>query len=122
MAQRGLSGETCSISFSDREVTAWGGVVLLKRRLDSVGFRQALGTFGLPLPGSNRGDPPWRLIEPFIVSIGCGASRFAHAETVRFDRTLTRLFGWARVPGHQAMVRLFERFDRLTTERVQAEV
>jgi hypothetical protein len=122
MARTILSGEAFSISFSDREVTAWGGLVLLKRMLDSLGFRQALGTFGLPLPRSNRGYVPWQLIEQFIVAIWCGASRFAHAETVRFDRTLTRLFGWDRVAGHKAIVRLFERFDMLTIERVQAEV
>jgi hypothetical protein len=121
MARTVLSGETFSISFSDREVTAWGGLVLLKRMLDSLGFREALGTFGLPLPRSNRGYAPWLLIEQFIVAIWCGASRFAHAETVRFDRTLTRLFGWERVAGHKAIVRLFERFDMLSNERVQAE-
>jgi hypothetical protein len=102
-------------------VTAWGGLALLKRMLDSLGFRQALGTFGLPLPRSNRGYPPWLLIEQFIVAIWCGASRFAHAETVRFDRTLTRVFGWKRVAGHKAIVRLFERFDMLSNERVQGE-
>lgn len=85
MGRTVLSGETFSIRFSDREVTAWGGLVLLKRMLDSLRFRQALGTFGLPLPRSNRGYAPWLLIEQFIVAIWCGASRFAQAETVRFD-------------------------------------
>jgi hypothetical protein len=60
------------------------------------------------------------LIEQFIVAIWCGASRFAHAEAVRFDRPLMRLFKWDRVAGHKAIVRLFERFDMLTNERVQA--
>ena len=63
-----------------------------------------------------------QLIEQFIVAIWCGASRFAHAETVRFDRTLIKLFGWDRVAGHKAIVRLFERFSMLTNERVQAEI
>lgn len=115
-----LSGEGFSVGFTEREVTAWGGLALLKRMLDSLGFREAAAGWGLPPPGSNRGYAPVQLIEQFIVAIWCGASRFAHAETVRFDRTLTRLFGWDRVAGHKAIVRLFERFDMLTNERVQA--
>ncbi|MBF0416702.1 MAG: IS1380 family transposase [Magnetococcales bacterium] len=122
MSQYPLSGEGFSVVFSDREVTAWGGLALLKRMLDSMGFREAAQKWELPPPGSNRGYPPLQLIEQFIVAIWCGASRFVHAETVRFDHTLTRLFGWDRVAGHKAIVRLFERFDMLTNERVQASV
>jgi hypothetical protein len=105
-----------------REVTAWGGLALFKPMLDSMGFREAAAKWGLPEPKSNRGYASLQLIEQFIVSIGCGACRFAHAETVRLDRTLVRLFGWTAAAGHKAIMRLFGRFDMLTHERVQAEV
>lgn len=121
MAREMLSGDGFSVSFSDREVTAWGGLALFKRMLDSIGFREAMSRWGLPTPGSNRGYEPTQLIEQFIVSIWCGACRFAHAETVRMDGTLTRLFGWSRAAGHKAIMRLFSRFDMLSNERVQAE-
>ncbi len=117
-----LQGEGFSVSFSNREVTAWGGLALLKQMLDQMGFREAAQKWGLPEPGSNRGYAPLQLIEQFIVSIWCGACRFAHAETVRMDNTLVRLFGWARAAGHKAIMRLFGRFDMLTNERVLAEV
>jgi Transposase DDE domain group 1 len=116
-----LSGEGFSVSFSDREVTAWGGLALMKRMLDGMEFRQAVREWSLPAPGSNRGYAPVQLIEQFIVSIWCGACRFMHAETVRMDGTLTRLFGWGRAAGHQAIMRLFARFDMLANERVQAQ-
>lgn len=116
-----LHGEGFSVSFSQREVTAWGGLVLLKQMLDQIGFRDAVRQWGLPEPGSNRGYTPLQLIEQFIVSIWCGACRFAHAETVRMDNTLVRLFGWAKAAGHKAIMRLFGRFDMLANERVQAE-
>jgi hypothetical protein len=117
-----LQGEGFSVSFSHREVTAWGGLALLKQMLDGMGFRQAASGWGLPEPKSNRGYAPLQLIEQFIVSIWCGACRFAHAETVRMDSTLVRLFGWTKAAGHKAIMRLFARFDMLTNERVQAEV
>jgi hypothetical protein len=44
-----------------------------------------------------------------------------HAETVRMDTTLTRLFGWPRAAGHKALVCFFNRFDILANERVQAQ-
>ena len=65
----------------------------MKRMLDQMGFQQAASGWDLPPPGSNRGYPPVQLIEQWVVSIWCGACRFAPAETVRFDGTLTRLFG-----------------------------
>lgn len=118
---RVLSGDGFSVGFTDREVTAWGGLALLKQMLDSMGFRRAVGSWGLPESGSNRGYPTWQLIEQFIVSIWCGASRFAHAEIVRLDGPLTRLFGWKCAAEFKAIQRLFGRFDMLTNERVLAE-
>ena len=121
MAGSVLQGEGFAVSFSDREVTAWGGLALFRQMLDSMGFRQAAAGWGLPEPKSNRGYAPVQLLEQFIVSIWCGACHFVHAETVRMDSTLTRLFGWPRAAGHKAIMRLFGRFDMLANERVQAE-
>ena len=121
MARPVLNGEGFSVSFSPREVTAWGGLVLFKQMLDSIGFRQAATGWSLPQPKSNRGYAPLQLVEQFIVSIWCGACRFAHAETVRMDSTLVRLFGWTKAAGHKAIMRLFARCDMLTNERVQAQ-
>jgi hypothetical protein len=110
------------IKFTSREVSAWGGLALMKRMLDSMNFRTAASQWDLPEPGSNRGYPPAQLIEQLLVSIWCGACRFTHLEVTRLDSTLTRLFGWTRVAGHKAVVRLFERFDMMRHERVQASV
>jgi hypothetical protein len=96
-------------------------MALLKQMLDRLRFRQSASGWGLPAPGSNRGYEPLQLIEQFIVSIWCGACRFVHAETVRMDSTLVRLFAWGHAAGHRAIMRLFGRFDMLTNERVQAE-
>lgn len=114
------SGKDFDIKFTHREISAWGGMALMKRMLDQMGLQQAAATWDLPQPGSNRGYPPVQLIEQWIVAIWCGACRFAHAETVRFDGTLTRLFGWTKAAGYQAIMRLFKRFDMARNEAVQA--
>ena len=107
------------VKFTSREVSAWGGLALLKRMLDGMDFKSAMQSWGLPKPGSNRGYAPEQLIEQMIVSIWCGAARFCHADITRLDSTLIRLFGWGRAAGHKAIVRLFQRFDQASAMRVQ---
>jgi hypothetical protein len=106
--------------FTSREVTAWGGLALLKRMLEGMGFKEAVQSWDLPQPGSHRGYRPEELIEQMIVSIWCGAARFAHTDITRLDSTLARLFGWGKAAGHMAIVRLFQRFDQPGVTRVQS--
>ena len=96
-----------SASRAGREVSAWGGLALLKRMLDGMDFRSAMQSWGLPKPDSNRSYAPEQLIQQMIVSIWCGAARFCQADITRLDRTLMRLFGWGRASGpqsHRALV------------------
>jgi len=109
------------LKFTSREVTAWGGLALLKRLLDGLDFKDALQSWPLPQPGSNRGYRPEQLIEQMIVSIWCGAARFIHADITRLDATLVRLFGWGKAAGHKAIVRLFQRFDQGSATQLQAQ-
>ena len=44
-----------ALRFIDKEITAWGGMGLMKRMLDHLGFESALAAAGLPPPGNNRG-------------------------------------------------------------------
>ena len=46
------------LPFTDKEITPWGGLALLKRMLDHLGFDAALAASPLPQPGSNRGYRP----------------------------------------------------------------
>lgn len=119
MAQPSEASSAFEIKFTSREVSAWGGLALMKRMLGSMNFRTAASQWDLPEPGSNRGYPPVQLIEQLLVSIWCGAYRFTHLDITRMDSTLTRLFGWTRVAGHKAIESLFGRFDMLRHERVQ---
>lgn len=112
--------ENFQLKFSSKEVTAWGGLALLKKMLDAMDFGAAMKQWQLPQSGSNRGYRPEQLIEQMIVSIWCGACRFAHAEITRLDATLVRIFGWPRAAGHKAIVRLFQRFDIEHASNVQA--
>ena len=53
------------LRFTDKEITAWGGMGLMKRMLDHLGVESALAAAQLPQPGSNRGYRPEQLITQF---------------------------------------------------------
>ena len=106
------------LRFTDKEITAWGGMAIMKRMLDHLGFVAALSAAGLPQPGSNRGYRPEQLITQFMLSIWCGANRFEHGEVTRLDPVLKRVFGFARMANFKAVMRLFNKFTQNTNETV----
>ena len=106
------------LRLTDKEITAWGGLGLLKRMLDHLGFDQALRACGLPQPGSNRGYKPEQLIVQFMLSIWCGANRFEHGEVTRHDPVLKRLFGFQKMANFKAVMRLFAKFSHAINTQV----
>ena len=86
-----------------------------------MGLQDAIRDWNLPTPGSNRGYDPVQLIEQMMVSIWTGANRFIHADITRLDTTLARIFGWEKVAGHKAIVRLFQSFDQPSATHTQAQ-
>ena len=101
------------IEFTDKEITPWGGMVLLKNMLDQTGLKQFLKSSPfLPQPGSNRGYSPEQVIESFIVSVWCGANRFLHTEILREDTPLSRIFEWERRPGQDVYKRYLGKFTQ----------
>ena len=83
------------LRFSDKEITPWGGMAIMKRMLDHLGLDAALKQASLPQPSSNRGYRPEQLITQFMLSVWCGAKRFEHGEVIRHDGVPRRLFGYA---------------------------
>lgn len=106
------------LQFSDKLITPWGGMALIKRMLDHIGFDRALSQAGLPQPGSNRGYRPEQLILQMMLSVWCGGNRFEHAEVTRFDRVLGSIFGIARMANFKAITRLFGKCTQEINNRV----
>ncbi len=99
------------IEFTDKEITPWGGIALLKKMMDKMSFIELLKTSPLPAQGSNRGYDPVQIILQFIISIWCGASRYEHLEVTRFDGVIQQMFGWKRMAAHRAFIRYFQKFS-----------
>lgn len=106
------------IEFSDKEITPWGGMVLMKELVKRTKINELLKDIGLPNQKSNRGYDPIQLINNFWVGIWSGANRYEHLEVTRHDRVIRKMFGWRRMPGHKAFQRYFRKFGRADNDRV----
>lgn len=106
------------IAFTDKEITPWGGIVLMKKMLDRMDFDECLDRLPLPAQGSNRGYSPSQLIKQFMCSVWCGANRFEHTEVTRTDEVVRQLWGFQRMAGHKAFQRYFSKFDQADNQRV----
>ena len=107
------------ISFTDREITPWGGMVFLKQMLEKIGLRKIIDeNVDLPKAKSNRGYKASTILESFITSIWCGANRFLHTEVTRHDAVLADIFDWKRTPGQDTYKRFFSKFDQAKNQRI----
>ncbi len=110
------------IEYSDKELTPWGGMVLMKKLIEQTGINDALKKIGLPVQRSNRGYDPIQLINNFWVSIWSGASRYEHLEVTRHDTVIQKMFGWEKMAGHKSFQRYFEKFTQKINNSVFTEL
>ena len=106
------------IEYSDKAVTPFGGMSLLKRFLDQTQIREYLSTSSLPEPGSNRGDAPEDIVTSFWLGIWTGASRYIHCDWVRYDKVLQDIFGLEQMPSQSTYSRFFNRFNQAKNTEV----
>ncbi len=100
------------IEYSSKQITPFGGMSLMKRFIDKLGIREKLSTLDLPKEGSNRSYDSVQIAESFWLSIWTGASRYIHADWLRYDKTLQEIFGWTRMPSQSTYSRFFGKFSQ----------
>lgn len=100
------------IEFSDKQVTPFGGMSLMKQFIDQTGIREYMSSLELPFPKSNRGYDPMHIIESFWLSIWTGASRYIHCDWLRYDTVLQEIFGWEEMPSQSTYSRFFGKFSQ----------
>jgi len=106
------------IEYTDKQVTPFGGMSLMKRFVDQTGIREYLTNLDLPEPGSNRGYDPVQIVESFWLSIWTGASRYIHCDWLRYDKTLQDIFGWDQMPSQSTYSRFFRKFSQARNTEV----
>jgi hypothetical protein len=106
------------IEFTDKSITPWGGLSLLKEMLKRMKIDEVLKSIALPKQGSNRGYDPEQLVQNFWVGIWCGANCFEHLEVTRYDEVIREIFDWKKMAGHRSFKRYFKKFNQATNQEV----
>ena len=100
------------LTFTDKPITAWGGMSLLAgygARIGLIAHLDQCLAFGLTSPNAT---PPVDVILSFMAGVLTGARRFAHIESLRHDKVLKQLLGMWRFPSDSTITRFFQRFGR----------
>lgn len=100
------------ISFTDKPITAWGGMALLAGYSARIRLTENLGrclAFNLTSPNATT---PVDIVLAFMAGVLTGARRFAHIEALRHDEVLKQLLGLRRFPSDSTITRFFQRFGR----------
>ncbi len=99
------------IQYSDKKVTPFGGMKLLKDFIDKTDIIKDLESVNIPQPQSNAGINPIDIIQGFWLSIFTGASRYIHADWLRYDTVLQDIFDIKRLPSQATYSRFFHKFN-----------
>lgn len=76
------------VSFTDKNVTAGGGMKHMKEMVDSIGIKEVMSGLDPPEKGSNRGYEPMQIIECFWTSIYSQQSKYGLViKTVQMQKT-----------------------------------
>ena len=103
--------EWIDFEYSNKSVTAHGGMNLMKRFLDRTEIINKINSLGILEPGSNAGYSVSEMFTSFFVSVWLGANRFAHTSILQHDKVLQRIFGLNRAPSNDTYRRFFQKFD-----------
>lgn len=83
--------------YSNKSVTAWGGMLQMKQVFDKSGISKKLSEIGLPQSKNNNHIDAISILETFWVSEWIDVFRFSHIAIVKVDESLKNIFVWKRL-------------------------
>lgn len=102
------------ITFTDKPVTAFGGLALFVAFAERLGLAELLEA-ALPFAvTSPNATPPHQILLAFFAGVLAGARRFAQLAVLRADEPIRQLFGLRRFPSTATFTRFFRRFSAKT--------
>ena len=101
-----------------KAVSPFGGLASFISFLSQIGFaRQVQQHLPFAEPISNNAIPLAHSLTAFMMSVVCGAERFAHCEWLRADRVLHAMLGLGRFPSDDTIRNFFLRFTQAHIQR-----
>lgn len=106
------------IQFSDKQVSPWSGLILMKEILDRTGVSKKLSELNLPQSRSNNSIDSITIVESFFASVWIGATAFSQTAIIKLDDTVKKIFGWSRIPSGTTFGRFFKKFSWKENNRI----
>lgn len=115
-----FSGSSASleVTYTDKPVSGWGGLVAIVRYMDGLGVRALLGQALADGRSSPNQIPVVDTAMAFLVAVLSGARRFAHLERLRSDEVVRGILGVKRMPSAMTVTRYFGGLVRSQVEHL----
>lgn len=105
-----VGNEEIGITFTEKAITPWGGLVLFSGLAKQIGLEDALRK-ALPFnPTSPNATDPVEIILAFMAGVLVGSRRLAHIERLRWDEGVRTILGVKRFVSDTTMARFLGRF------------
>jgi hypothetical protein len=110
--------ERLEVTYTDRRVSGWGGLIAMLRYFDRLELRSWLDR-ALPDGRSSPNQiPVIDLVLALFATVLTGGRRFAHVERLRADEVVRTILGIARMPSAMTLTRYFGGFVRSQVEHL----
>jgi len=107
-----LTDDEITLTFTDKPVTPWGGMVLFAKLAKELGLARALReSLPFTLTSPNATDPV-DIIVAFMSGVLTGSRRFSHLDRLRHEKALHFILGLRRFVTDSTFSRFFGRFGQ----------
>lgn len=109
--------------YSDKKISPWGGMRLVKEVYDKVGLDEKLRSLPFHKTGSAVGYDHFEVIESFMMSVILGADNMMGASQVGYDDVLKEIFGWEKgMPSQSSLSRFFQKYGHEESDALFGEL
>jgi hypothetical protein len=109
--------------YSDKKISPWGGMRVVKECYDRVGLHQKIRSLPLHKSGSAIGYEHFEVIESFMMSVILGAGSMMGASQIGYDDVLREIFQWERgMPSQSSLSRFFQKYGQQESDALFSEL
>ena len=109
--------------YSDKQISPWGGMRLIKEFYDRIGLFDKLRELPFSIPGSAAGVKHQEIIESFMMSVILGAGNCNSASQISNDHVLKEIFQWKKgMPSQSTLSRFFPKYSHELSDEIFSDL
>lgn len=109
--------------YSDRKISPWGGMRLVKEFMDRSGIHDVLTSLPFQSTGSAIGHDHWEIVESFLISVILGAGNCTGSSQLGYDEIIKEIFQWKKgMPSQSTLSRFFRKYEQYESDEIFAQL